>query len=83
MRLSWVPDDVLDPQGMRWHPLGIKSRRDDGTSAMAPFETTLYWRRYYLHIVNPFHPALLNVINERGVRDWLWWCRRVVHIGRG
>ena len=80
MRFSWVPDDVFDPQGMRWHPFGIMSRRDDGTSAMAPFETTLYWRRYYLHIVNPLSPFLLRRVD--GFRDWLWWCRRIVKVGR-
>lgn len=82
LRLSWIPDDVFDPQGMRWHPFGIMSRRAEGKSAMAPFELTLYWRRHYVHIVNPLHPACLRIIRQSGFRAWLWWWKRVVSWGR-
>lgn len=83
MKFSWIPEDLIDPQGMRWHPFGIKSRRDDGTSTMAPWEITLYSRHHYLHLVNILHPSFWRSVRKHGWGHMKFWLRHLVSCGRG
>lgn len=87
LRLSWVPDDVIDPQNMVWHPFGITHRRGGGYDWHPAWETTWYWRRYYIHFINVFHPRFWrDRFKNNGRERWRsirFFLSRVVTVGRG